>query len=109
DKSRQRPGYLTDERGLSSVRLSQSSRRIELYDASAASCRIELMEKSVQSWQRSLVFSHPLITLSARANTSGGIVRSICFAAFSLITNSNFVACCTGRSAGFVPLRILST
>src|SRR5262249_45242003 len=50
-----------------------------------------------------------LITLFARASTSGGIVRPICLAAFKLITNSNLVACCTGRSAGFVPLRILST
>src|SRR5262244_1051251 len=50
-----------------------------------------------------------LITLFARASTLGGIVRPICLAAFKLITNSNFVACCTGRSAGFVPLRILST
>ena len=38
-----------------------------------------------------------LITLFARASTSGGIVRPICFAAFRLITNSNFVACCTGK------------
>ena len=37
------------------------------------------------------------ITLFARANTSGGIVSPICFAAFKLITNSNFVACCTAN------------
>ena len=34
----------------------------------------------------------------------GGIVRPICFAVFRLITNSNFVGCSTGRSAGFAPL-----
>jgi hypothetical protein len=50
-----------------------------------------------------------LITLSARASTLGGIVRPICFAVFRLIANSNFVGCSTGRSAGFAPLRILST
>jgi hypothetical protein len=50
-----------------------------------------------------------LITLSARASTFGGIVRPICFAAFKLITSSNFVGCSTGRSAGLVPFRILST
>src|SRR5262245_32002648 len=50
-----------------------------------------------------------LITLFARASTSGGIVRPICFAALRLMTNSNFVACCTGKSAGLAPLRILST
>ena len=49
------------------------------------------------------------ITLSARANTFGGIVKPICFAVFRLITNSNFVGCSTGKSAGFAPLRILST
>ena len=50
-----------------------------------------------------------LITLSARANTFGGIVSPICLAVFKLMTNSNFVGCSTGRSAGLVPSRILST
>src|SRR6266850_4940111 len=50
-----------------------------------------------------------LITLSARASTLGGIVKPICFAALRLITNSNFVGCSTGRSAGLAPFRILST
>src|SRR5581483_2747033 len=49
------------------------------------------------------------ITLSARASTLGGIVRPICLAAFRFTTNSNFVGCSTGRSAGLAPLRILST
>src|SRR5262249_61928895 len=49
------------------------------------------------------------ITLSARASTLGEIVTLICFAVFRLITNSNFVGCSTGRSAGLAPLRILST
>src|SRR6266508_1035579 len=39
------------------------------------------------------------MTLSALANTFGGIVSPICFAAFKLMTNSNFVGCSTGRSA----------
>jgi SOS response associated peptidase (SRAP) len=50
-----------------------------------------------------------LITLSARASRLGGIVRSICFAALRLMINSNFFGCSIGRSAGLVPLRILST
>jgi hypothetical protein len=41
-----------------------------------------------------------LITLFARANTLGGIVRPICLAVLRLITNPNFVGCSTGRSAG---------
>ncbi len=50
-----------------------------------------------------------LITLSARISVHCGIVRPICFAVLRLITNSNFIGCSTGRSAGFVPFRILST
>src|SRR4029434_3451998 len=49
------------------------------------------------------------MTLSARASTFGGIVRPICFAAFRLMMNSNFVGCSTGRSAGFVLFRFLFT
>ena len=41
------------------------------------------------------------MTRFARERNSGESVSPICFAAFRLITNSNFVACCTGRSAGF--------
>ena len=33
----------------------------------------------------------------------------ICFAVFRLITNSNFIGCSTGRSAGLAPFRIRST
>ena len=50
-----------------------------------------------------------LMTRSALASTLGGIVRPICFAALRLITSSNFVGCSTGRSAGFLPFKILST
>jgi hypothetical protein len=49
-----------------------------------------------------------LITRSALANTFGGIVMPICLAVLRLITNSNLVGCSTGKSAGLVPLRILS-
>ena len=49
------------------------------------------------------------ITLSALSSTDGGMVRPICFAVFRLMNNSNFVACSTGRSAGFAPFKILST
>ena len=31
------------------------------------------------------------------------------FCRLKLITNSNFVACCTGKSAGLAPFKILST
>src|SRR6516225_7742890 len=49
------------------------------------------------------------MTSSARARIAGGIVRPSASAAFRLTTSSNLTGCCTGRSAGLAPLRILST
>src|SRR6516162_9829095 len=49
------------------------------------------------------------MTSSARARIDGGIVRPSAFAVLRLTTSSNVVGCSTGRSAGFAPLRILST
>ena len=36
------------------------------------------------------------------------MVRPICLAVFRLITNSNFVGCCTGKSAGLAPFNIIN-
>src|SRR5262250_3963505 len=52
---------------------------------------------------------HHSITSSARASSVGGTSKPKALAVFRLTTNSNLVPCCTGRSAGFAPLRILST
>ena len=49
------------------------------------------------------------ITSSARASSVGGTVRPSALAVLRLIANSYFVGACTGRSAGFFPLRIRST
>ena len=49
------------------------------------------------------------ITSSARASTVGGTSRPSAFAVFRLITSSYLVGACTGRSAGFSPLRMRST
>src|SRR6266567_6466911 len=49
------------------------------------------------------------ITSSARPSSDGGIVSPSALAVFMLITNSKFVGCSTGRSAGLAPFRILST
>jgi hypothetical protein len=46
------------------------------------------------------------ITSSARTNNVSGIVRPSALAVFKLMAISTFVACCTGRSAGFSPLRM---
>jgi hypothetical protein len=50
-----------------------------------------------------------LITSSAKTRSVGGIVVPSAWAVFRLRTSSNFVGCSTGRSAGLVPFRILST
>jgi hypothetical protein len=49
------------------------------------------------------------ITRSAWRMSVRGIVRRSALAVFRLISNSNFVGCSTGRSAGLDPLRIRST
>jgi hypothetical protein len=49
------------------------------------------------------------MTWSARPSSDWGIVSLSALAVLRLMTNSNFVGCSTGRSAGLAPLRILST
>src|SRR6266480_2551711 len=73
-----------------------------------ASTRSECSLIDAQSSLLSTRYCH-LITLSARSSTLGGIVRPICFAVLKLMTNSNFVGCSTGSSAGLAPFKILST
>src|SRR5262245_49103048 len=48
------------------------------------------------------------ITSSASARSLSGTAKASAFAVFILITSSNLTACITGRSAGFVPRRILA-
>ena len=43
---------------------------------------------------------HYWTTSSARSSTDGGIASPSAFAVFRLMTNSNFVGCSTGKSAG---------
>src|SRR5262249_3814475 len=49
------------------------------------------------------------ITASARASTLAGISMPRALAVLRLMTSSNLVGACTGRSAGFSPLRMRST
>jgi hypothetical protein len=46
------------------------------------------------------------ITSSAVASSVDGTVRPNVLAVSALMTSSNLLACMTGRSAGFVPLRM---
>src|SRR5262249_20631258 len=55
-----------------------------------------------------LASSHS-ITSSARASSVGGTSGPSAWAFFRLITSSYWVGACTGRSAGFLPLRMRST
>src|SRR5262249_28516432 len=57
--------------------------------------------------QRDELAAFHSITSSARASSVGGTSRPIALAALRLITSSNLVDCCTGKSVGFSPLRIL--
>jgi hypothetical protein len=52
---------------------------------------------------------HHSITSSARASSVVGTVKPSAWAAFRLTTSSYLVGACTGRSAGFAPLRMRST
>ena len=59
--------------------------------------------------QRTIKSVSHLITFSARIITIGGIVRPRALAVFKINHQLELVGCSTGKSAGFVPLRILST
>src|SRR5215475_9990258 len=48
------------------------------------------------------------ITSSASESKLSEIVTLSSLAVFMLITSSNLTTCCTGKSAGFAPLRILA-
>jgi hypothetical protein len=78
-----------------------SSARIER-PFRAKSCR----EQVQQMTRRLCAYS---IASSARASSVGGISMPSAFAVLRLITNSYLVGACTGRSAGFSPLRMRST
>jgi hypothetical protein len=49
------------------------------------------------------------ITSSARASSDGGTVRPSVLAVLRFITSTYLIGACTGRSAGFSPLRMRST
>src|SRR5262249_7620990 len=59
--------------------------------------------------QRDEIAAPHSITSSARASNVGGTVRPSALAVLRLMTSSYLVGACTGRSAGFSPLRMRST
>jgi hypothetical protein len=52
---------------------------------------------------------HHSMTSSARASSVGGTSRPSALAVLRLMISSYLVAACTGKSAGFSPLRMRST
>ena len=60
----------------------------------------------VRQPKSAISYSNHSTTLSAHIKTFEGIARPSVLAVFRLITNSNFVGCSTGKSAGLAPLRI---
>jgi hypothetical protein len=65
-----------------------------------------MCHKATYAVQQTAVYS---ITSSARASSVSGTVRPSAFAVLRLIASSYLVGACTGRSAGFSPLRMRST
>src|SRR5262245_52043412 len=59
--------------------------------------------------QRDELAAFHSITRSTRNRIDGEIATPKALTLFRLITNSNLTGCCTGKSAGLAPLKILST
>jgi hypothetical protein len=82
----------------------QNQPKIELNDATVASCRIKSSEKSVQSWHRRLVVLPSLDHLICPVqhclwNRQADLLRRLQINhQLKLITSSNFVGCSTGSS-----------
>src|SRR5262249_5533362 len=89
---------LGQKRTLGHVRaMSALPQTLELSRVTSALC-----EKQTPALQQIAGYS---ITSSASASKFGGTVRPSAFAVLRLMISSNFVGACTGRSAGFSPLR----
>src|SRR5262245_12516521 len=71
--------------------------------------RCERQRDSRTAEQRDELASLHSITSSARNRIDVGTSRPIALAVLTLTVSSNLVGACTGRSAGFSPLRMRST
>jgi hypothetical protein len=95
--------YLTTDRVMQSQLLPGAD--MPLHNAFSAWCQ-ELTSAAMQELS---IFSRHSITSSARTSSVGGTSRPRALAVLRLITSSYLVGACTGRSAGFSPLRMRST
>jgi hypothetical protein len=87
-----------------SVRLPSKTLRECRHPCTAAQCQFQT--HAPQQAASSIGYS---ITSSATASTPDGMVRPSALAVLRLMTSSYFVGVCTGKSAGFSPLRMRST
>src|SRR5262249_13472167 len=67
-------------------------------------CREHVQQKARKKWPRTYSISS-----SARASKAGGMMTPSAFAVLRLMTRKKRIGCSTGKSAGFAPLKILST
>jgi len=84
------------------IRTGQPARR-RLANSASPTCRRQPGSALLDSRAIRSCYS---ITSSARAKSDGCISMPSALAVFRLITNSNFVGCRIGRSAGFAPFRM---
>ena len=105
DPSRKEKALGTQEAGSGSMTQPGNVR----FDAFRTRARRRAMSEMCQYRTHAKQSPRYSITSSARTSNDGGTVRPSSLAVFMLITSSNLVGCSTGRSAGLVPLRILST
>src|SRR5262249_73962 len=91
------------------VNASPVSLRTQAHDSEPKWCATPFLCGSLIRYSMPVYLGASLITLSPRPNNFGGIITPICLAVLRLMMNSNFVGCSTGRSAGLVPFKILST
>src|SRR5918993_2878797 len=73
------------------VNASPASLRTQAHDSEPRWCATPFLCGSLIRYSMPVYLGASLITLSASANTFGGIVTPICFAALRFITSSNFV------------------
>src|SRR5262249_44630311 len=100
------------DEGLKQGRGLRDSERYNAYLANCTRCRLGsgyggCSNRTCQTGKK-IPASHS-ITSSARASSVAGTSRPSALAVLRLISISNLVGCSTGRSAGFAPLKILST
>src|SRR6266446_2690992 len=101
-------------RALCSINISRFARfcrRKDVNELMAIKVRLRtpLTHRVMSAYPNNASHQSYSITLSARASSVGGTARPRSLAVLRLMVSSYLVGTCTGRSAGFVPLRMRST